>query len=86
MFTGKRTQESICVGICITLMAVNFFFIILHLRFENLSTIIMAALFGIITADFSSGLVHWGADTWGSVDLPIIGKVTNHFLFLLIII
>ncbi|XP_044743235.1 plasmanylethanolamine desaturase [Chrysoperla carnea] len=71
---GKRTQESICVGICITLMAVNFFFIILHLRFENLSTIIMAALFGIITADFSSGLVHWGADTWGSVDLPIIGK------------
>jgi ubiquitin-conjugating enzyme E2 variant len=74
-FSGKRTQECICVGICITLMMVNFYFIVIHFRMENLSTIVIAALCGIITADLSSGLVHWGADTWGSVELPIIGKV-----------
>ncbi|XP_046989996.1 plasmanylethanolamine desaturase isoform X1 [Schistocerca americana] len=71
---GKRTQECICVGICITLMLVNFIFIVIHFRLENLSTILTAALCGIVTADLGSGLVHWGADTWGSVELPIIGK------------
>ncbi|XP_076221591.1 plasmanylethanolamine desaturase Kua isoform X2 [Nomia melanderi] len=72
--TGKRTQECICVGICITLMVVNSIFILVRLRFENLSPIAMAAFCGIITADFGSGLVHWAADTWGSVELPILGK------------
>ncbi|KAG8037397.1 hypothetical protein G9C98_005607 [Cotesia typhae] len=72
--TGKRTQECICVGICITLMAVNSFFIVIRLRLENLSSIVISALCGIVTADFISGLVHWAADTWGSVELPILGK------------
>lgn len=71
---GKRIQECISVAICLTLMAVNFVFIIFHIKMERLSAIIMAAFFGILTADFCSGLVHWAADTWGSVELPIIGK------------
>lgn len=72
--TGKRTQEFVCVGLCITLMIANFFCFLLKFKWDNVSTVVVAAICGIITADFSSGLVHWAADTWGSVELSIVGK------------
>src|SRR5690606_14233870 len=36
--------------------------------------IVPSALFvGLVLADFSSGMVHWLADTFGSTDTPILG-------------
>lgn len=72
--SGKRTQEIVCVSVCIGLIILNFILIVKHFRLEKLSVIIAAAFCGIITADFGSGLVHWAADTWGSIELPILGK------------
>ncbi|XP_076339586.1 plasmanylethanolamine desaturase 1-like isoform X2 [Tachypleus tridentatus] len=71
---GKRLQEIISVVSCLTLMAINFIHLLYHFQSSKCSYILIASLCGIITADFLSGLVHWAADTWGSVDLPIIGK------------
>ena len=35
------------------------------------------AVLGMLVADFFSGLVHWGADSYGSVTLPLVGKVSS---------
>lgn len=33
---------------------------------------------GMACADFVSGMVHWGADTWGSESMPVLGKRLLH--------
>ncbi|PIK58040.1 hypothetical protein BSL78_05019 [Apostichopus japonicus] len=70
----KRVQEYLCVLAGSYLMFYVGAMLITHFRTENWITTLIAGLFGIIVADFFSGLVHWGADSYGSVTLPIVGK------------
>ncbi|MBU8895944.1 carotenoid synthesis regulator CarF [Corallococcus sp. H22C18031201] len=36
--------------------------------------LLSAVLLGYMAADFVSGFVHWMGDTWGSTDMPVLGK------------
>lgn len=36
--------------------------------------ILEAFIVGYLLADFTSGFVHWMGDTWGSTEMPILGK------------
>ncbi|XP_057557449.1 plasmanylethanolamine desaturase isoform X1 [Hippopotamus amphibius kiboko] len=71
---GKRFQEWCCVVLCFSLIAHNMVHLLLLARWEHTPLVMLGVVAGALIADFLSGLVHWGADTWGSVELPIVGK------------
>ncbi len=73
---GKRLSEVGFVVVCSLLMLVDFILLAWHFELGQWSVFLSAAALGVVTADFVGGLVHWAADTWGSVDIPILGKVT----------
>lgn len=75
MYTvGKRRQEIVCVVLCMTLTLMVACQLVYHLRLDNWMVPFIAAVGGILTADFFSGLVHWAADSWGSIEIPVVGQ------------
>lgn len=72
--TGKCLRETGCSVIGITLLVINIVFLVFHFDPKNTMMVPICVILGILSADFIGGLIHWTADTWGSINMPIFGK------------
>lgn len=70
----KRSQEIIGLSICLPLIFFNFLHFIIYFDISKSLAILICAVLAILTADFFSGVLHWAADGYGSVDMFLIGK------------
>jgi len=70
----KRCLEIFCVVSYSVLSCIVLFFLCKNFKLGEIQSILFAVVAGVLVADFCSGFVHWAADTWGSVSIPIIGK------------
>ncbi|KAM6353439.1 LOW QUALITY PROTEIN: plasmanylethanolamine desaturase 1-like [Alca torda] len=70
---AKKLQEWTSVIICLTFIIIDLLLYLIHFSTNHLFKIV-GTVAGIIAADFAPGTVHWGAGTWGSVDIPVTGK------------
>ena len=71
---AKRVQEIIGILICLPLIAYNLMNFVYYFDIYKCVVIFFAAVIAILTADLLSGIVHWAADSYGSVDMYLIGK------------
>ncbi len=72
--TSKRIGEIVSVAAYVVFLCLTCYNIIQHLSFSSVWIVIVACVWSMILADLFSGLVHWGADTWGSFSTPFVGK------------
>jgi len=70
----KRAGEIICVFAYTVFFCVSIFRVLNIYFMRNIWVFLCASVLSMSVADFFSGVFHWIADTWGSLDTPVIGN------------
>lgn len=64
-------------------MVIDLCYLIYYFQLQSIGVILLSGCAGILSADFSSGLLHWAADTWVIiVKCNLLKNHQKHFLFL----
>jgi len=74
--TGKRAGEIISITAYVIFLIITSYKLALvssNVPYFSL-LVISSCLLSMTIADLFSGLVHWGADTWGTLETPFVGK------------
>ena len=48
----------------------------LNSPFRLYGMLCIGTVLGILGADFTSGLIHWTLDSWGSIGIPVVGEMS----------
>jgi hypothetical protein len=70
----KRFGEYSSVSLFVLLITITTFNVLQHVHLGNSWLIAASFLLSMVLADLFSGLVHWGADSWGNLETPLVGK------------
>ncbi|PRP79919.1 hypothetical protein PROFUN_12408 [Planoprotostelium fungivorum] len=70
----KRMGEYVSIGLFVLFISMTVYNLAGVITSLALPIIIIALFAGMVLADIYSGLVHWGADTWGGLETPFVGE------------
>eukprot|EP01113_Clastostelium_recurvatum_P026418 TRINITY_DN316_c0_g1_i2.p1 TRINITY_DN316_c0_g1~~TRINITY_DN316_c0_g1_i2.p1 ORF type:complete len:313 (-),score=64.39 TRINITY_DN316_c0_g1_i2:112-957(-) len=70
---AKRHMELFCVGSFAVLFSISFYRLCSWYAVKNVWVLLCSNILAMGLADFFSGIVHWAADTWGTLDTPMFG-------------
>lgn len=71
---NKRNTELLSCFAFVSLLCISFIRICNLFFFQNIWVFLCSSVLAMFVSDFFSGIVHWGADTWGSLDTPLVGQ------------
>lgn len=71
---GQRVLELGSIAAFAVLAGFSGFRLLAAAELQALGVVVVAAPLGWLAADLSSGLVHWGCDSFGSAHTPLIGS------------
>eukprot|EP01110_Echinostelium_bisporum_P011456 TRINITY_DN5335_c0_g1_i1.p1 TRINITY_DN5335_c0_g1~~TRINITY_DN5335_c0_g1_i1.p1 ORF type:complete len:324 (+),score=60.69 TRINITY_DN5335_c0_g1_i1:188-1159(+) len=71
---SKRAFETVCITVYITFFSIALYRSVAMFSLSNLWVVMCSFVLSMFVADFFSGIMHWGADTYGSLETPVFGQ------------